>query len=177
MQISSNMFLDGTKYVYLYVFDIISVTPFLHFSYLLGLWMLICYTFWESWHAFGGEVRPGSEQSGKRDNNIKKGDKKRAFSQECYVFAMCFFVDFRRSLGKCCFRVLVAEVSQMGRFSNHGAAKLGSWKLVFRLHHTLLFKVLRGWNRTSRTTFSNIFSGMGFEIVLYYFFEKLRVQP
>jgi hypothetical protein len=75
------MFLDGTKYVSLYVFNIILVTMLLPFSYFVGLWMLIFYTFWGSGHAFGGEVRPGSEQSGKRDkNNQKRRQKKRAFS-------------------------------------------------------------------------------------------------
>ena len=72
----------------------------------------------------------------------------------------------------------MAEVFQMeatsGHFPTHVAAKLESWKLVFRVHQTLLFRVLRGWVRTSWATFSNIFSGMGFESWFYNFLENLR---
>ena len=98
------MFLDGTKYVSLYVFKIILVTILLHFSYFLGLWMLMFYTICGSGHAFGGEVRPGSEQSRKETKTVKEGYKHREpFRKNSMCFTMCFFVDFWRSLGKCVF--------------------------------------------------------------------------
>ena len=57
-------------------------------------------------------------------------------------------------------------------FSSYVAAKLESWKLGFRVHQTLLFQVLRGWFRTSCASFSNIFSGMGFETWFYHFLRN-----
>ena len=94
---------------------------------------------------------------------IPKGDN---FHKNCLCFAIVFSLIFGGVL-RSVFFTLVAEVSQMGatwgHFSSHVAAKLESWKLGFRVHQTLLFRVSRGWVRTSWATFSNIFSGMGFE--------------
>ena len=83
------------------------------------------------------------------------------------LFRFVFWLLFWRSAWKSFFCGLVAEVFQIeatsGHFSSYVAAKLGSWKLVFRPHQTLLFRVLRGWVGTSWTTLTNIFTGMAFE--------------
>ena len=94
--------------------------------------------------------------------------------------SLCFFVGFWKSLGECFFLRFGGQ-SVPNRDYEHVCsyitAKLESWKLVFRLHQTLLFRVLRGWVGTSWVTFSNIFSGMGLESLSHYiFFEKVRVQ-
>ena len=59
-----------------------------------------------------------------------------------------------------------------GHFSSYVAATLESWKLRFRLHQTLLFRVLRGWVKTFRPTFFKFFSEKGLETLFY---DLLRI--
>ena len=95
-------------------------------------------------------------------------------------FSLIFFVGFWMSLEEFFVCGLVAKVLQTGTTSGHFCSyitpKLESWKLVFRLDETLLFRILRSWVGTSWATFSNIFSGMDFGSWFYYSFEKLGVQ-
>ena len=117
----------------------------------------------------------------KIEKHLKMDPKKDTIFIRIRSFSWCFFRWFLEESWEVFFCALVAEMSQMGatwgHFSSYVAAKLESWKLVFRVHQTLLFRVLRGWVRTSGATFSTIFSRMGFESLFYDFFEKLRVQP
>ena len=136
-------------------------------------------------HFFGSGF--ASVVKGGPDPNKVRGDRKtpkndtekdRIFKRILNYSLCFFFVGFWRSAGKSFFCGLVVQTeATSGHFSSYVAAKLGSWKLVFRPHQTLLFRVLRGWVGTSWATISNIFSGMDFESWFYYLFDKLRVQP
>ena len=87
------------------------------------------------------------------------------------IFHCVFFCEFLEEVAA----VFKIEATS-GYFSSYVAAKLGSWKLVFRQNQTLLFRVVKGWVGTSWATFSNIFSGTDVESWFYYVFEKLSVQ-
>ena len=110
----------------------------------------------------------------------EKQSKKESQNETLLIRNLCFFqllfCWFLEQSWEVFFSALVAEVSQMratwGHFSSHVAAKLESWKVGFRVHQTLLFRVSRGWVRTSWATFSNIFSGMGFETWFYDFLRN-----
>ena len=112
----------------------------------------------------------------KVEKHSKMESKKDTILIRIRSFSWCFFRWFLEESWEVFFCALVAEMFQMeatwGHFSSYVAAKLESWKLVFRVHQTLLFQVLRGWVRTSCATFSNIFSGMGFETWFYDFLRN-----
>ncbi len=88
-------------------------------------------------------------------------------------FFQLFFYWFFGQSWEVFFSALVAEVSQMratwGHFSSHVAATLESWKLWFRLHQTLLFRVLRGWVKTFWPNFFQVFFWEGFGDVILRF--------
>ena len=107
--------------------------------------------------------------------------RKDIFLEKSIICSTCAFLLFLGGVSGSVFCGLVAKVFRIeatsGYFSSYVAAKLGSWKLVFRPHQTLLFRVLRGWVGTCWATFANIFSRMNFESWFHYSFEALRVQP
>ena len=84
------------------------------------------------------------------------------------TFSLCFVLCFLDESREVFFCGLVGKVPQTGAtsgdFCSYITAKLESCKLVFRLHQTLLFRVLRGWVGTCWAIFANIFPGMGFEL-------------
>ena len=83
------------------VFRMIRVTISAPFSYSLGLLMSTFYTFFGSGPDFGGELRPRSEQSRKRDKtNQKRKPKRIAFSKNSMLFVICVLVDFWKPSGK-----------------------------------------------------------------------------
>ena len=140
-----------------------------------AFWSL--FPFFESGPRFGGEVKPGSEQSEKRDNNSQKRVKKRVqLSYEFYVFCNICFSDFWSSSWEVFFSALMAKVSRKrttwGHFSRHVAAKLESSELGFRVHQTLLFRDLRRWIRTCWATCFKIFSKMALEALVYDFLRN-----
>ena len=107
----------------------------------------------------------------------EKQSKKESQNETLLIRNLCFFqllfYWFLEQSWEVFFSALVAEVSQMratwGHFSSHVAATLESWKLWFRLHQTLLFRVLRGWVKTFWPTFFKFFSEKGLETLFYDF--------
>ena len=121
-------------------------------------------------------------------NKEEKQSKKESQNETLLIRNLCFFqllfYWFLEQSWEVFFSALVAEVSQMratwGHFSSHVAATLESWKLWFRLHQTLLFRVLRGWVKTFWPTFFKFFSEKGLEALfftIFWEFEGPAVAP
>ena len=153
----------------------------IHVSFLVSFFQLVGIVFWffsDLGLASVAKWGPGPNKVKKNTKIIKKGDQKGYHFHKISLFvAMLFCCCFLEEISEVFFSALVAEVSKMGgtwrHFPRHVAAKLESWKLWFRLHQTLLFRVLRGWVRTCWATFFKIFSKMALETLFYDFLRNL----
>ena len=158
------MFVESFWWAFWHIFWLVGALE-VNFLHLFGIW---------AWLRWWSEARVRTKWK-----KVQKQSKTEYKNESLFVRITCFlyvfFCWFSEESWEVLFRVLVAEVLQMGatwgHFSRHVAARVENWKQRFRVHQTLLFGGLRGWFGTCWAVFFKIFSEIGLE---RWFYDFLR---